>query len=162
MYIGAHLHKVMNYNDIMKSLEKIIAIGGNFLQFYIGSTYLTTLREKIVLSEDEIINIKKYMEQNNIKIVFHGLVRLNFCLDPKKERFKWGITNLIYDMNLAHKIGAQGVVIHLGYKKTQKIDITYNECIKNFIESIKFVLDNIDNNIKNNSIQKEYIFIETS
>ena len=171
MYIGVYLHKVMNYNDIMKSLKKVKNLGANFLQFYIGSSYLTTLREKIVLTENEIDNIKTYMKKHNIKIVFHGLVRLNFCLDPTKERFKWGVNNLIYDMNLARKIGAEGVIIHLGYYKTKKIDITYNTCIKHFIESIKYVLNNIDYSVNNDSINdnknsnntnKPYIFIETS
>jgi deoxyribonuclease-4 len=161
MYIGVYLHKVMNYDDIIKSLKKVKKLGANFLQFYVGSSYLTTLREKIILSENEIENIKTYMKKHNIKIVFHGLVRLNFCLDPTKERFKWGINNLIYDMNLAQRIGTEGVIIHLGYYKTKKIDITYNTCIKHFIESIKFVLDNNDN-INSNNINKPYIFIETS
>ena len=162
MYIGVYLHKVMNYNDIMKSLKKVKNLGGNFLQFYVGSSYLTTLREKIVLTKNEVDNIKTYMKKHNIKIVFHGLVRLNFCLDPTKERFKWGVNNLIYDMNLASQIGACGVIIHLGYYKTKKIDITYNTCIKYFIESIKYVLNNIDDNINSNNSNKPYIFIETS
>jgi deoxyribonuclease-4 len=162
MYVGVYLHKVMNYNDIMKSLKKVKNLGGNFLQFYVGSSYLTTLREKIILTENEIDNIKTYMKKYNIKIVFHGLVRLNFCLDPTKERFKWGINNLIYDMNLASQIGAQGVIIHLGYYKTKKIDITYNTCIKHFIESIKYVLDNLNDNKNSNNTNKPYIFIETS
>ena len=162
MYIGVYLHKVMNYNDIMKSLKKVKNLGGNFLQFYVGSSYLTTLREKIILTKDEVDNIKTYMKKYNIKIVFHGLVRLNFCLDPTKERFKWGVNNLIYDMNLASQIGACGVIIHLGYYKTKKINITYNTCIKYFIESIKYVLNNIDDNLKSNNSNKPYIFIETS
>lgn len=159
MYIGVYLHKVMNYNDIMSSLEKVKKLGANFLQFYVGSSYLTTLREKIVLTKDEIENIKAYMKKYDIKIVFHGLVRLNFCLDPTEKRFKWGIENLIYDMNLANSIGAQGVIIHLGYYKTHKIDITYNACIKNFIKSIVYVLNNSNKNLNDN---KPYIFIETS
>lgn len=158
MYVGVYLHKVMNYNDIMASLKKVKNLGANFLQFYVGSNYLTTLREKIVLTKDEIQNIKAYMKKHDIKIVFHGLVRLNFCLDPESKRFKWGIDNLIYDMNLASSIGAIGVIIHLGYYKTHKIDITYNTCIKNFIKSIEYVLDNSNKNNTN----KPYIFIETS
>jgi len=146
----------------MNSLKKVKNLVGNFLQFYVGSSYLTTLREKIVLTENEVNNIKTYMTKYNIKIVFHGLVRLNFCLDPTKERFKWGINNLIYDMNLASQIGSCGVIIHLGYYKTKKIDITYNTCIKHFIESIKIVLDNINDNLKTKNTNKPYIFIETS
>ena len=162
MYVGVYLHKVMNYNDIMTSLKKVKNLGANFLQFYVGSNYLTTLREKIVLTKDEIKNIKAYMKKHDIKIVFHGLVRLNFCLNPTEKRFKWGIDNLIYDMNLASSIGALGVIIHLGYYKTHKIDITYNECIKNFIKSIVYVLNNSNKNLNNSNTNKSYIFIETS
>ena len=63
MYVGVYLHKVMNYNDIMTSLKKVKNLGANFLQFYVGSNYLTTLREKIVLTKDEIENIKDYMKK---------------------------------------------------------------------------------------------------
>ena len=71
MYIGVYLHKVMNYNDIMKSLKKVKNLGGNFLQFYVGSSYLTTLREKIVLNQNEVDNIKTYMKKQTL-IAIHN------------------------------------------------------------------------------------------
>ena len=153
MYVGFALDNIKTYKDIIKGLEYTKSIGGNYLQFYVGSSYLTTLREKIYLSKDEINNIKKLMKKYDIKIVFHGLVRLNFCSDPEYPRYKWGIENLIYDMKLAKSIGAEGVVVHLGNYKTKKFEMTYKECIKNFIKSLTIAVDNC---------KTPTIFLETS
>lgn len=153
MYIGVALDNIKSYKDIIDGIEYTRSIGANYLQFYVGSSFLTTLREKIYLTDEEVLNIKKLMKKYNIKIVFHGLVRLNFCSDPEYPRYKWGIENLIFDMNLAKRIGAEGVVVHLGNYKTKKFEMTYNECVKNFIKSLIIAVNNC---------KGPTIFLETS
>jgi len=140
LYLGVHLDN-NHYNTIIDALNKIKKFGGNVLQIYLGSKYLTTLREKILLTKDEIIEIKLYLKENDIKLFVHSILRLNYCRDPFSKRNEWGIDNLIYDMNLCYKIGGKGVVLHLGTHKTEKINISYEECFKNFINSLKIVLD---------------------
>jgi DNA polymerase beta len=140
-YIGVHLN-INYYKSIIDALNDVKKLGGNVLQIYLGNKRLTTLREKIKLKNNEIKEIKSYLKKNNIKLFVHSILTLNYCRDPYSKRNEWGIENLIYDMNLCYKIGGEGVVLHLGTHKTKKINISYNSCIKNFIDSLIIVLNN--------------------
>ena len=140
LYIGVHLDN-NHYNSIIDALNKVKKLGGNVLQIFLGNKYLTTLREKIVLTNDEIIIIKSFLKENDIKLFVHSILLLNYCRDPYSKRNEWGIDNLVYDMNLCYKIGGKGVVLHLGTHKTEKINISYEDGVKNFINSLKIVLD---------------------
>ena len=140
LYIGVHLDN-NHYNSIIDALNKVKKLGGNVLQIFLGNKYLTTLREKIILTNDEIIIIKSFLKENDIKLFVHSILLLNYCRDPYSKRNEWGIDNLVYDMNLCYKIGGKGVVLHLGTHKTEKINISYEDGVKNFINSLKIVLD---------------------
>jgi apurinic endonuclease APN1 len=140
LYIGVHLDSI-HYTTIIDAINKVKKLGGNVLQIYLGNKRLTTLREKIILTNNEIKEIKIYLKENDIKLYVHSILTLNYCRDPYSKRNEWGIDNLVYDMNLCYKIGGEGVVLHLGTHKTEKIDITYDEAVINFINSIKIVLD---------------------
>ncbi len=141
MLIGCHIN---NPKSILDALHITVKSGGNILQIFLGDNILTTLSKKIKLSTDEIKEIKSYMKTNDIKLVVHSILSLNFCKDPFYKRNAWGVENLIYDLNLCAKLGGIGCVIHLGTYKTKnhKMDISYEECTKNFVNSIKYVLDN--------------------
>jgi apurinic endonuclease APN1 len=140
LYIGVHLDSI-HYTTIIDAINKVKKLGGNVLQIYLGNKRLTTLREKIILTNDEIKEIKRYLKENDIKLYVHSILTLNYCRDPYLKKNEWGIDNLVYDMNLCYKIGGEGVVLHLGTHKTEKINITYEEAVINFINSIKIVLD---------------------
>ena len=140
MYIGISLSSKY-YTTILDALRETKRLGGNILQIYLGNMTLTTLREKYVLKKNEAKEIKKYLKENSMKIVIHAILTLNFCNDPNSPRNKWGIDNLSYDMNVCNQIGGIGCVIHMGTHKTPKIDISVEECMTNFINSLKMVLD---------------------
>ena len=140
-YLGIHINE-NHFKNLLDALKYTKKIGGNILQVYLGDKRLTTLRLKIKLTKDEINEIKIFLKENNMKLVIHAILSLNYCNDPFSPRFKWGLDNLIYDMNLGYQLGALGVVLHMGTHKTEKLNISYDKCIYNFIESIKFVIDN--------------------
>ena len=144
MNIGVHIENNY-YKNILDALKYVKKIKGNALQIFLGSKILSTLREKYYPSEKEINIIKKYINKNNIKLYIHSIFLLNFCSDPNSNRYKWGIDNLIYDMNLCNKLGGIGCVIHLGTYKTKKFNYTINEGTNNFINSMKKVLDECSN-----------------
>ena len=138
--IGVHIDND-HYISIIDALNKVKDLGGNVLQIYMGNKRLTTLREKIVLNNDEIKTIKSFIKRYDIKVYVHSILTLNFCRDPYSIRNEWGIDNLVYDMTLCNKIGGCGVVVHIGSHKTEKLNISYEEGVTNFINSIKCVLD---------------------
>ena len=152
-YIGISLSNKY-YKTILEALKETKKLGGNILQIYLGNNVLTTLREKYRLDDenDEARIIKEYLKTHNMKIVIHAILTLNFCNDPNHPRNKWGIENLVYDMNLCQKIGGIGCVIHMGRNKTPKINITPDQCITNFVNSLIEVL---------NQTKKVAILLET-
>lgn len=140
-YLGIHLNDI-HFKNLYNALEITKKLNVNVLQVFLGNKKLTTLREKMKFTNNEIKIIKNFIKINNIKFFVHSILTLNYCNDPFSIRNKWGIDNLIYDMTLCNKLGGLGVVLHMGTHKTKRIDITYEECCNNFINSLKIVLDN--------------------
>ena len=132
----------LNYENIIEALKETKKLKANVLQIYNGDKRLTTLSKKIKLNNKEIKEIKTFLKENKIKLFIHAILSLNFCNNPHIPRNKWGIDNLIYDLDTCKKINGSGVIIHMGTHKTKKINISYDDCVINFIESLKIVLDN--------------------
>lgn len=139
-FLGIHINDD-HFKNLMDALNIVKKLNVNVLQIYLGDKRHTTLTKKMKFNKNEIKIIKSFLKNNNIKLFIHSILSLNYCKDPESMRYRWGIDNLIYDMNLGKDIGASGVVIHMGTHKTEKINLTYEECQKNFIKSIKIVLD---------------------
>lgn len=139
-YLGIQINDIY-FDSLINALKITKKLNANILQIYLGDKRLTTLSKKMKINNDEIKIIKSYLKENNIKLVVHAILSLNFCNDPYIRRNQWGIDNLVYDMNLCNKLGGFGVVIHMGTHKTKKINISYDECTKNFINSLILVLD---------------------
>ena len=139
MDLGANLNNYKNdYNlkYIIKMIEKTKKIGANVFQMFLGNKSLTTLRQKYYLSNEDITVVKSLLKKYKIKLIIHSLLSLNYCNDPKSPRNQWGIENLVYDMNLCEKLGGIGCIIHMGTRKTKKININVDQCIKNYIKSL--------------------------
>jgi DNA polymerase beta len=139
-YIGIHLNDV-HYESLLNALKIALKFGANVLQIYMGDKRLTTLTKKYRFTNDEIKSIKLFLKKHSMKLVIHAILSLNYCNDPKLPRNQWGIDNLTYDMNMCYKLGGIGCVIHMGTHKTLKINISYDECINNFISTLIIVLD---------------------
>ena len=140
LYLGIHYNEEEFSPSILKALEKTKKVGANVLQIFNGNKRLSTLREKINVSNQDSKEIKLFLKNNNIKLFIHSILILNYCKDPESPRNRWGIDNIIYDINSAKKVGASGVVLHMGSYKTEKINLSYEECISNFIKSLTIIL----------------------
>jgi apurinic endonuclease APN1 len=140
LYLGIHID-TPNYKNILDALHITHKKGANIMQIFLGDKTLTTLREKFRPTPEEIKEFKSYLKLYNMKFVVHAILRLNYCNDPKSKHNLWGLENLIYDMNLCHKLGGIGCVVHMGTFKTKRINITYDQCMTNYVNSLIAVLD---------------------
>ena len=138
MIYGIHLS---DYEHINQHILKAYSLGCEALQVFLGSKILTTLSEKWKPSSDEIKITKDLLKKYKIQLYVHGLLTLNYCNDPCSKRNQWGLTNLLYDMNLLHQLGGKACVIHMGHHITKKINLSKNECMVHFVASLKYVLD---------------------
>jgi apurinic endonuclease APN1 len=143
MEYGIHLNPnkfVDIKNPIENALHDAIKKNVKILQIFLGDRRLTTLKYKFSLTVKEIKEIKKILKENNIKLFVHSIFSLNFCNDPTSPRYKWGLDNLIYDLEMCQKLGAKGCVLHMGSFKTKKLNITPEQCIQNYVNSLLIIL----------------------
>ena len=139
MIYGIHLN---NFKTLKNAIMKTHKLKCNNLQVFFGSKTLTTLSDKFNPSKEEIAEIKILLKKYKIDLYCHGILTLNYCNYPYSKRYEWGLKNLIYDMDLLHKLGGKACIIHAGRYNTKRYQITKEECYKNYINSLKYVIDN--------------------
>ena len=149
MNYGIHSNDFSNIYSTIKIAEKLHC---NNIQTFLGDKIKTTIKYKYPLLKKEIINIKKILKEKKINLYIHSILTLNFCNNPDERRYAWGLDNLIYDMEIGNKLGAKAVVIHAGRYNTKRYTITPQECYKNYIKSLIYVLE---------KTKKIKIYIET-
>jgi len=144
--LGAH---ASISKGVLEGIKYIESIGGNAVQVFLGSTISSSMKMKRKITNPEAAEIKKYITANNIYLVVHSIYLLNFCSYPSpphkdSKRIIYAIDNLIYDMKMASKIGAEGCVLHIGYQKILNRDEAY----RNMVENVKYVVDHTPSNVK--------------
>lgn len=149
MNYGIHNNDPKNLNNTIKVAKKLRC---KSIQTFLGDKIKTTLKYKYPFTNQQILEIKNTLKENDIDLYVHGLLSLNFCNDPKKSRYQWGLDNLIYDLKMGQKLGVKGVTIHAGRYNTKRYSILPKECYKNYVNSLIYVLDHT---------KKVQIFIET-
>lgn len=132
-YVGAHTSITP---DILTGIEYMHELGATAMQIFTGPSQSSSLRVKQHVPEPELI--KQYLERNGIKLVIHAIYTLNFCSAPAtSKRIKYAQDNLIYDLELAEKIGACCVVVHIGSQGVLDSETAYN----NMASNIKAILN---------------------
>lgn len=141
-YIGAHISKDSN---IIKTIQNIIDNDGNSLQIFVSSPMNSKFPNRENFKDYD--NIKKYLKDNNFKLVVHGSYVINLANSKINKRLvdienRWWIKLLIEELNISELINSIGVVIHVGKHTT----LTKQEGIDNMIKSIKFIIDYLKSN----------------
>lgn len=133
MFIGAH---TSTQDGIIDGISYIQKIGGNTCQIFLGSNKSSSLKMKTKVTDEDCARIKRYCELNEFKLFIHAAYVLNFATFPPGGRIKYALDNLIYDLEWGHKMGVQGVVVHLGFKK----ELDENEAYQNMADNIVYVI----------------------
>ena len=126
-YIGAHTSITPN---ILTGIEYMHELGATAMQIFTGPSQSSSLRVKQKVNNPELI--KQYLERNSIKLVIHAIYTLNLCSAPAtSKRIKYAQDNLIYDLELAEKIGACCVVVHIGSQGEHDSETAYSNMASN-------------------------------
>lgn len=109
-------------------------LGANAIQIFAGSNASASLKTKQVVSDAAADEIREYIRRNELYVVIHAIYMLNFCqFGPSSRRIKYMHDNLKYDMELAQRIGARAVVMHMGFHLGMDIKIAHSNLIANLI-----------------------------
>ena len=140
-YVGAHISRE---KTIIKTMENIKNAGGNSLQIFVSnprSTSLVNIENYLTISSD----IKKYLNENNFKLIIHSPYVINIASELKInkrtlpiEECYW-IKLILHELIIADLIGSEGVVLHVGKFVKQ----SYKDGLDNMKNSIEFILDNM-------------------
>ena len=117
-FIGAHSSIL---NGLVNAAEEIHKIGGNVIQIYLGDS---NDELDFTASKKEIEQFKSYITENNMLIFVHATYLHNIAseFDKNKPTF----IQLVNEMKIAEKIGAEGFIVHTGNRNKLIIDEAYN------------------------------------
>lgn len=149
-YVGAHISRE---KTIIKTMENIKKAGGNSLQIFVSnprSTSLVNIENYLTIASD----IKKYLNENNFKLIIHSPYVINIASELKInkrtlpiEECYW-IKLILHELIIADLIGSEGVVLHVGKFVKQ----SYKDGLANMKNSIEFILDSMINNKLNTKL----------
>lgn len=132
--------------DFVGTAELVNNLGGNFCQIFLSSpqSYIAPRH-----SDQELSALKQQLLKYNIGIVIHGSFMLNFCNDQASSTHTKAVDLLVKDLNDSVKLGAIGVIIHMG----KRLEMEEKTAIDNYVIGIKSVLKK--------SNQKSIVILET-
>lgn len=152
---------------IIANIQKLIKNKGNTIQLCVSYFLPKVVKTSLLVKspypkktgdmEKIIKNIKSITKKNNIKIFIHSHFAINLANDWTIN--SWWIIDLLFMVNLAHKINADGIIIHTG-RSSQR---NKKKALQNMYTSLMYILTFIE---KYNAKSKQYtnikIFLETS
>jgi len=150
-YIGAHIPRE---NNLLNTMNKIIESGGNSLQIFASnpkSIKVANYNHKFLGNPEDIFS---FIQKNNFKLVIHSpyTINLSSSLIINKRLITinecYWIQILLNELEIAHKIGAIGCIVHTG--KFTKNSI--NDSLLNMKTCIQFILHEIHRNKWNSKL----------
>lgn len=142
-FFGAHCDS----DNFIHSAEIVKQAGGNLVQIFVTKP-TQQITEEMEISE--LLNFKKYLEKNKMKVVVHSSYINNMARDW--DEYSWWLKNLEVEVKYAHIMGAIGVVLHFG----KKLELSTEEAYNNMYTSLLYVHN------KTLQYQDIKIFLETS
>lgn len=117
-YLGSHID---SSNGILNAAMMINKINVNVLQLFVKQ------------NDKDAEKFKTYILENKINVIVHAPYTIN--LASNWDKYSWWIQHFIVQIETAHKIGAFGIVIHLGKQLKLSVEESYN----NMFSALLFV-----------------------
>ena len=128
--IGGH---VSGAGGVSKSIANAKTIGAEVIQIFGASPRSFQAN---LTSDEEALKFKNAMKESAVKKVYlHGAYLVNLATD-KDELFNLSVKNLARHLEIAEKIGAEGLIFHVGSGK----EAPREEAIKKAVKGIRQVL----------------------
>jgi deoxyribonuclease-4 len=117
--LGTHIDSSLD--NIIDAINEAKSHSANFVQFFVN----TTIKDQHIYDK-----IKQHLISNNMKCTIHASYTIN--LAQNWDNYTWSIQQLINEINLASKVGAIAIVVHLG----KKLQLSLQEAINNMYTSL--------------------------
>lgn len=127
-------------NTLLTGLEYAISSNIKSVQFFAGNNRSSSIKFKTKYTDEDKKNIHKYIKTHDMKVFIHGVYVINLCSNTSTYIHD----NILHDLELAHDLGAIGVIVHLG----SAVDKKYENAINNLVSNIVTICDKMATNIK--------------
>ena len=111
--LGYHVSKEKTYTktfqNVINDSERIESVKNFPIQIFTGSTKMW---KRGVQNEKDLKIAKKLVNDNNMNVFIHSIYLIN--LSRIGEEFEKAKECLKYDLDIGPKMGAKGVVVHVG------------------------------------------------
>jgi len=132
--IGCHITKKYG---ILNGLKALTEIGGSACQIQLKSVDINFIETETDIPNNEVKEIRKYVNNNNIHLINHSIHKINLAKNPYENMT--ALKSLANDIVLVSELGGKGSVVHMG----KKINQSYELSIDNMIKSLELVYDMI-------------------
>jgi deoxyribonuclease IV len=136
-FIGHHLNISRGF---LSTIYYAKTLDANFFQIFLSNPQQYGGKRK---DDNELLEFKNKLTENNMKVVIHASYMLNFCNPVDSYIHKSALKDLKNDLDDSVKMGAIGVVVHMG----KKLSLDREHAIDNYVKGIKTVLKNTDSGI---------------
>ena len=134
-FYGPHLHKqtsILNTLTIAKN-----DFGASSLQIFVGNPRSGRISQKTFDQyKNESPAVRKYLLENNMRLVIHSPYVFNFSRDSNIPDPFW-INELWHELCLSQELGSIGCVLHMG----KSVDLKKDIAEQNMIHNISIILD---------------------
>ena len=141
LYLGPH-HSIAD--GVINAMKEVQKIGGNAMQIFTGPPHSLNLGKIFEASDINLSEIKDFSKKNEIPLFIHAkyLINLSKPLLPKNKIF---LVRYVQDLDIAVKMGVQGVVVHYG---TASGGMDREDAYKNMALSLILCLDHASKQAK--------------
>lgn len=126
-------HNINISKGLVSSADYAESLGCNFYQIFLVNPHTFKPKKQ---SLDKLLRLRKKLEEKDITIVVHGSLILNFCNPPDTFVHYAGLKLLVNDLKDSVKIGAIGVIVHMG----KQLKLEKEDAINNYVSAIKKAL----------------------
>ena len=113
-HIGVHIK-----GDILKEIIKVKQTGGNCVQMFTNA--------------ENVEEIKHLLVKNKMKVYIHSKYIYNLARNWNK--YSWWLLNLEEEIRYAHRIGAEGIVLHTG----NQLNLPEGKAINNMYTQLIYI-----------------------
>ena len=134
--IGCHITKKYG---ILNGLKALTEIGGSACQIQLKSVDINFIETETDIPNNEVKEISKYVNNNNIHLINHSIHKINLAKNPYENMT--ALKSLANDIIIVSELGGKGSVVHMG----KKLNLNYEDAIENMVNSLKYVINMLDN-----------------
>ena len=148
MKIGAH---VSTAGGLDKAIDRAVALEAEAVQFFGSPPQGWAMKTH---PEDIVQSFRKKAQEGSLSdaVFLHGVYLVNLATE-NEINLRRGVDSLVFYLTLAHRIGAQGVIFHVGSHK----GIGFDTVLPQITQSFKRVLEGAEGDawliIENNAGQ---------